>query len=120
MRKNQADMREVSTSSKAEFFTGCAVTFCFIYLVLFGVLGTLYDFEAFSIVFAYSILFHVALVPFIIYMIGGVIFVCTPDSEYISVYPKLWRLIMWCAWLCFIIIILSEIVHRVEGFVLRF
>lgn len=54
----------------------------------FTKLGAVYGVDVFSILLLYSIFFHLALFPFLLYGVGGIILLCLADTQYREVLKK--------------------------------
>lgn len=79
---------DLPTSKFIKFIAGCFITLLSVYMLAFVVLGAVYGVDVFSILLLYSIFFHLALFPFLLYGVGGIILLCLADTQYREVLKK--------------------------------
>lgn len=99
-------------SKKFKFFSGFFFTLLLLYQCAFFIVCGYYGFSGFGLILLFSIYAHVALFPFALYAIGGVVFTLLPNHDFKSLNSKLWKwLIIGCV-VCFGIVCLSELAHH--------
>lgn len=79
---------DLPISKFIKFIAGCFITLLSVYMLAFVVLGAVYGVDVFSILLLYSIFFHLALFPFLLYGVGGIILLCLADTQYRMVLKK--------------------------------
>ena len=85
---------DLPTSKFIKFIAGCFITLLSVYMLAFVVLGAVYVVDVFSILLLYSIFFHLALFPFVLYGVGGIILLCLADTQDREVLKKSQKFLM--------------------------
>lgn len=99
-------------SKVKKFILGFFFTFVLVYVFLFLITCGYYGFSGIIFILIFSIYAHVTLLPFLIYSIGGFIFISIPDAVFAKYNLMLWKWIMIGCVICFGIICLSELAHH--------
>ncbi len=115
---NKNDSGKISKVSK--FFSGFLITFIAAYIVIFTLSCGYYGFSGLGIILLFSIYAHVALFPFAIYSIGGIIFMVMNDENYKIANKKIWKGLVIACVISFLIICLSELGHHLGFLTTKF
>ena len=108
------------TPKVSKFFSGFLITFITAYIVIFTLSCGYYGFSGLGIILLFSIYAHVALFPFAIYSIGGIIFMVMNDENYKIANKKIWKGLVIACVISLLIICLSELGHHLGFLTTKF
>ncbi len=107
---NTLKMNHKKTKTQ-KFFSGFFFTLVLVYLISFLLICGYYGFSGIGLILLFSIYLHVALFPFLIYSLGGFIFIALSNELFDKYHTRLWKWLIIGCLVCFGVVCLSELAH---------
>ena len=98
-------------SKSAKFFSGFFFTIVLVYLIIFFIVCGYNGFSGIGLILLYSFYWHFLLFPFVIYSIGGVIFLRIPNEKFPLFNMVVWKWLTIGCFICFGWVGLSALLH---------